>query len=952
MSMNSASRHLFARTLVAAAIKLAWCGTAAAQPANPPAGPLPVSASPAASAPEAVLPTPSAEPAKPAESAKPTAGEQTVIVITGTRASLMRARELKRNATIVQDSISAEDLGRFPDDNVADSLSHITGITISRTHGGEGQYVNVRGLGPNYSIVTLNGRILATDGDGREFAFDVLPSETISGADVLKSAQASQLEGSIGGSVNLRSARPLDKPGFQSSLRLEGDWNDLSRTGGGKISGVISNTFADNHIGVLLGVVYGKSKSRSDSLLDFTYNPDAPGEFDANGDGTITADEQNLIGTCCVAFGSLTQEKKRAAISGALQWKPNDEVTLTLDLLATRLDAPAIGNHQAYYVEHAEDRWTDVTIKDHLVTGMTILGLTPEVVTRIEDRVVDTNQIGLNGSWKTSDALTLTGDIYHSNSKRDSGGKDAFVVAGIPGNHTGYFQANNDSLPDIRVTLEDGRDLAAASPTLGNNDYALHYVELAGTDIKDTVSGLSFGGRLATDWNALEAVQFGFNGSNRRKTRRTIDNLDNVCQYCNYNYTFGQLGADVVHTLTLPNFLRNGGGNFPKTFVRFDVPAYLQALKALDGVEILDENGNGTGSVYDSSLMNPVFSPTKSYDVQEKTLAAYVETDFSGDNWFGNLGLRVVHTKTTSKSAVNRIVAIDDPTPDDPTSSPTVTYSEAEPVTQTGSYTKVLPSLNFGYSIRPDLLARFGLAKVMARPSLDQLAPTAVDYTLDRTYLIEIAGDAGLKPVEATQGDLSLEWYYNRRSMLTGAVYWKDIKNFVTTRLDENVDIGVAGYAFDIRRPINGDKAKVRGLELGWQHLFDNGFGINVKYSYTDTQATIDGVAVGELEGVSKSAYSLSLLYEDDRINAQIALDHSGRYTEVLDAVGGLTRYGDPIDWVTASVAYNVTKDLSVFVEGRNLTDAFYRANLGRADALAGFETWGRTYVAGVTVKF
>ena len=112
--------------------------------------------------------------------------------------------------TIVQDSIVAEDLGRFPDDNVADSLSHITGITIQRTRGGEGQYVNVRGLGPEFSIVTLNGRMLATDGDGREFAFDVLPSEVISGADVLKSSEAPNLEGSIGGSINLRSARPLD----------------------------------------------------------------------------------------------------------------------------------------------------------------------------------------------------------------------------------------------------------------------------------------------------------------------------------------------------------------------------------------------------------------------------------------------------------------------------------------------------------------------------------------------------------------------------------------------------------------------------------------------------------------------------------------------------------------------------------------------------------------------
>ena len=111
---------------------------------------------------------------------------------------------------VVQDSIVAEDLGRFPDANVADSLSHITGITLQRTRGGEGQYVNVRGLGPEFSIVTLNGRILATDGDGREFAFDVLPSEIISGADVYKSANAAKLEGSIGGAINLTSARPLD----------------------------------------------------------------------------------------------------------------------------------------------------------------------------------------------------------------------------------------------------------------------------------------------------------------------------------------------------------------------------------------------------------------------------------------------------------------------------------------------------------------------------------------------------------------------------------------------------------------------------------------------------------------------------------------------------------------------------------------------------------------------
>ena len=173
------------------------------------------------------------QPAATPEPAQPSA----VVVVTGTRASLERAMAIKRDASVVQDSISATELGRFPDDNVADSLSHITGVSISRTAGGEGQYVSVRGFGSGYKLITLNGRILATDGAGRDFAFDVLPSDVIYGADVLKSAQASQIEGSIGGTVNLRSARPFDKPGQHGLLRIEGDRNQMSPLNGRKLSG-------------------------------------------------------------------------------------------------------------------------------------------------------------------------------------------------------------------------------------------------------------------------------------------------------------------------------------------------------------------------------------------------------------------------------------------------------------------------------------------------------------------------------------------------------------------------------------------------------------------------------------------------------------------------------------------------------------------------------------------
>ena len=157
---------------------------------------------------------------------------------------------------------------------------------------------------------------------------------------------------------------------------------------------------------------------------------------------------------------------------------------------------------------------------------------------------------------------------------------------------------------------------------------------------------------------------------------------------------------------------------------------------------------------------------------------------------------------------------------------------------------------------------------------------------------------------------------------------------------------------YDVSRPINGDNADVFGVELGVQHFFDNGFGFRVNYTYTDTKAYIDGVHVGQLEGVSESAYSVALMYEDDRWDAQIAADYSGEYTEFTDAGAGRSQIGEPITWVTASVAYKITRRVHVSLEGRNLADEFYSANLGRDDMLAGFETWGRTYILGLNGKF
>ncbi len=217
---------------------------------------------------------------------------------------------MKRESGTVQDSISALELGMFPDDNVADSLSHITGVSISRTAGGEGQSVSVRGLGPEYTLSTFNGRILATDGAGRDFAYDVLPSDVISGADVIKGAEAANTEGAIGGLINLRSASPFDQRGQHSIIRVEGDRNQMSELDGSKLSAVYSNTFLHDTFGLILGVVSERRDDRTDVAGNdggWTRNADPTdeswlwgnawgGSIDPNGNGQLDVEEYGLIG--------------------------------------------------------------------------------------------------------------------------------------------------------------------------------------------------------------------------------------------------------------------------------------------------------------------------------------------------------------------------------------------------------------------------------------------------------------------------------------------------------------------------------------------------------------------------------------------------------------------------------------------------------------------------------
>jgi TonB-dependent receptor len=902
------------------------------------------------------------------------ATELDAVIVTGVRASLARSVDLKHQAATVQDSISALELGMFPDDNVADSLSHITGVSISRTAGGEGQKVSVRGLGPEYTLTTFNGRILATDGAGRDFAFDVLPADVISGADVIKGAQAMNTEGAIGGLINLRSASPFDQKGQQGIVRLEGDRNTMSELNGGKFSATYSNTFADNTVGVLLGVVYARRKDRTDIAGNdggWTRNPDPNdeswlwgnawgGNIDPNNNGVLDPDEYGLIGPGQFRVGSIIEEKKRNAFSAKVEWRPADNVRVTVDGLKTKLDSPQVGYQQSYYPLFAPGRWSDVTVEDGIVTRFTMgnpdpeMRLNPELLNQTTYRVVDTDLYGANVQWDVSENFTLVGDLYRSTSSRNSGGLDTYAVLRMNQPNTARIWLTG-GVPNVEASFDDGRDLSAglANDEFGAGDFDTHYLSLEGDNIDDRITGGTVDGSLYVGELGFDRLRFGIASTDRRKSRDLINNSLNggADQFSGNNaVNVGDLQGDVIsHRFNLPNFMDKSGSVFPRSFLAFDVPGYLDALQAYDPDRF-------AGAA-------PKWNPLQSYRVSEKTNAAYLQADLSGQRWDGNVGVRLVNTRTTSEAWDAPIESI----VENGAFNYTANYADPTVVRQDAEYTYALPAANFIWHFTDDLQLRLGAAKTMARPSVEQLAPTNTTESVSWGEFTQIyGGNADLKPYTAKQGDVSLEWYFDEKSIFNLAVYYKRIENQITTSWEPGQDIGVGPIVdidgnpvtdgptlFNVMRPINGDYAKVHGVEAGAQHFWENGFGVRAQYTRNWSKSFVADEE-RPLEGIAPSVYSLGVMYEKGPWSLGATADHTDGFVTAINVLGaGYNEQADPITWLTAHVAYRISDMFSVSLEGTNLLDEEQTYSINGNPLLSqGYYRYGRSFTLGVSMRF
>jgi iron complex outermembrane recepter protein len=854
------------------------------------------------------------------------------IIVTGIRSSLRSAASIKKNSLSIVDAISSEDLGKFPDTNVAESLQRIPGVAIDRSNG-EGRFVTVRGFGPAFNTVLVNGRTFASDNQGREFSFDLLAAELISGAEVYKSSQARLQDGGIGATLNVKTPRPLDLGGFKAVVSAKGQYERNSDKTTPQAFGLISDTFADGKFGLLASVSYQKRDAQTRYIQDRGYLP-----------GSTVGPAANPLFTNVYAprnqdVGQDDQSRERIGLTATAQYRPNDALTFTVDGLYNQFNVNSRVQALGSWFEPSS--YTAAAIDaNRTVTSLTTNG-NADLIQTSNNRYVKTYALGGNVEWKPNSQLTVKADVSWSRAKDSAGGRNYFTVIGIPSTYS-FQEATGNGFPS---TTGYTADLTNAA--LGRSHIALRQ----GNSEAERVLEYKLDTEWKSDGGVLDAVRFGLINTNRSKNSQSISTDPNTtCLYCGYNEG---ASAALLSPLTLK--APGGSGSVPTNILTYDPNAYFAFLESPAQAAARDaarKLAPGTTAALLAATNGYAASvQPSSFAVSEKVYAGYLEADFKGNlgglPWVVNLGARYVHTELT---ASGRQLALTDllSVPNDPTIYQAVFANGGAPVAtaQRSSYDYFLPNINVKVNLSDKVIARFSASRTLTRPQIRDLAPRT-NFDVTRPASLDASGgNPNLKPYTSNNFDISLEWYPTPTTTLSVAAYFKSIDDFIVqTRSAEQFTIanasklpvggGITGpntATFNVRRPRNAENASVRGIELNVTHTFDylpaplDGLGLSANATFVDSSAAFDVTSTTTsfaLEGLGNS-YNLTGFYEKNGFAARIAYNRRGRFLEYLvtPGQGGDPVFRRPFSQVDVRVSYDIKKFAQVFVEGTNVTNS------------------------------
>lgn len=904
--------------------------------------------------------------AAPAAAASAATDAQTVVV-TGIRRGIETSVAIKRTSDSIVEAVSSEDLGKLPDISIAESLARLPGLTAQRVEG-RAQNISIRGLAPQFAVTLLNSREIVSTGDNRSVEFDQFPAELINGATVYKSPDASLFAQGVAGTINLLTLRPLDMQGRQVNLNARGESNSngslVPGTGrrGNRLSASYVDQFADRTIGLALGYAHLDSPSQKKYFNAWWWGNTAVWGGDFPGLDGKTSSLQGFD------TGVTSTDTKRDGVMAVLQWKPNKDFSSQLDLYYSKFDQTA--NGRELQANLGPPSWdgagigptytnprTVVIGGDQVLVGGAASNVDPTVVMRYNKRKDNVRAIGWNselslGEWKTA------ADLSYSRAERNE------IVAELSASApaiTGFsnFALDTDlsGFSQIKPLVNYGDSSVVQLRGLGNYG-SLNGVAQAGSlapiALDDELKGLRLTAKRGLDWGIFSGFEGGVNHTERDKSTvrtQTVFALKNGVDCVREGDSCAPIPGNILQRPVNLGFV--GVGNL----VSFNVPDAI-----------------ATG-VFDSGPTNQSSAPGRIWGVHEKidTAMAKLGLDFAaGIPVHGNLGLQIVRSNQRSTG-----VAWDSDA------------GVAVPMSFSKRYTDVLPSLNLTGELTPTTLLRLGVAKVLARPNMEQMrAGFTASVATSGQEVGRWSGSGGnpnLEPWRARSYDLSLEKYYGKRSYVSAAYFYKDLKSTVFE--DTITDFDFTGFPNTsgvtpvsnlgkLTAPINGQGGHVNGVEVaaalegGLLMPALDGFGIIA--SFSDTSSNVPGTANNgqkdlkrPLEGLSGTVTSLVGYYEKHGFQFRVAQRYRSKFVAEVRSVFidkslasiGAERITDlqfGYNWESGTL-----KGLSVLFQVNNLTNRAARTSLADDSSTSDplrmmperFSTFGRQFLFGVNYK-
>lgn len=850
-----------------------------------------------------------------------------LIEVRGIRGSMNRAIDIKQESTGVSESIQSEEIGKFPDLNLAESLQRITGVSIDRSEG-EGQFVTVRGLGPQFNTVLSNGRRLATDNQGREFSFDTIASELVTSVSVDKTFAASQPSGGIGSVINIKTARPLASKGFKvaGSVKATFDTNSQETTP----QGTVFLSHSNDKLGWLVSLSHQTRKARINEVQTdgWLLNTNIPTD-------QLTTTADNIFVPRNYDQRVRFDDRTRNGGTLVLQYRATPNLDISLDYLQSDFDIKTNSTSMGHWFtsSNLEDVVTDEN--GTVIEFSQNVGHATDFHARTFDRPSSVRALGLNSSWQASAKVLLEFDISTSTaSTRDKkGARNALSLIGYL-NRSSFSISDDQILPRIAgFESADPTIINALGNATGVSDYLdpsngkAHVMLRRGWNIEDRFDQLSTDFTLFDGLDSELDIKFGFMYTKQSKRNERWDNEKNAvhCSFCGYFpdpdipesfQTVFDAGNDFLHGVS-------GSENLPKQWLRHDGETLFSFLESASDVN------------FDAVMRNDSFTIT------EKVTSAYFEgqqqSKWHNIDFSTKYGVRLESTNIAVSGIDSDLLALTilDQTELGQLNSPSRTIS------QSANYDNWLPSVLIKAEWQDNIIARLGLSQSITRPTMTQMSPSIVlTTTRQGGDLRARTGNPELKPFESTNFDLAIEWYYQPSSYISASYFRKKVSNFIArsvtqTTINDVTDPSTGADSsapdaedtlaeFDLTTPTNGQTATVSGFEFAIQHDFDTGWGIVANMTLVDSNARLDPTDISQkfaLTGLSDSQ-NLILYYENGPGQIRLAWNHRNDFLQSLVQIQGPEpTYVRSYQQLDLSASYAINSNFSVFVEGLNITE-------------------------------